>query len=101
MKSILVADNRPDLLATLEPILKHWGYRVLSARKAEQITAFLQESSPCLLIIGEALFADRGLVLSQETKQRINAGGLPVIALKQDGEEITEMTPSETLVVIG
>jgi hypothetical protein len=99
VKSILVADNRSDLLATLEPILKHWGYRVLSARKVDQVMAFLQESSPCLLIIGEALFTDRGLVLSQDTKQRINAGELPVIALKQDGEEITEMTPNETLEV--
>ncbi|MGK2907857.1 MAG: PilZ domain-containing protein [Desulfuromonadales bacterium] len=99
MKSILVADNRPDLLATLEPILKHWGYRVLSARKIEQVMAFLQESSPCLLIIGEALFADRGLVLAPGAKQRIDTGELPVIALKQDGEEITERTPSETLEV--
>ncbi len=41
MKSILVADNRSDLLATLEPILKHWGYRVLSTSKAEQVMTFL------------------------------------------------------------
>ncbi len=85
MKSILVADNRPDLLATLEPILKHWGYRVLSARKVSQVIAFLQESAPCLLIIGEDLFADPDLSLGPDTTQRIKSGDLPVISLEQDG----------------
>lgn len=97
MKSILVADNRPDLLATLEPILKHWGYRVLSARKTNQAVAFLQESTPCLLIIGEALFADPELSLDKDTTQRIKSGDLPVIALKQDGAGAAELTPIETL----
>jgi len=99
MKTILVADNRPDLLATLEPILKHWGYRVLSARKADQALAFLQESAPCLLIIGEGLFCDTRLTLDPNTTQRIKSGDLPVITLKQEGSEVIELTPSETLEV--
>jgi Tfp pilus assembly protein PilZ len=99
MKSILLADNRSDLLATLEPILKHWGYRVLSTQKADQVATFLQESSPCLLIIGEKLFSDSKLALSPEMKLSIKSAGLPVIALKQDGAEATELTPSETLEV--
>jgi hypothetical protein len=99
MKSILVADNRPDLLATLEPILKHWGYRVLSARKTNQATAFLQESAPCLLIIGEDLFADPELSLGPDTMQRIESGDLPIIALKQDGAGVAKLTPIETLEV--
>ena len=99
MKSILVADNRSDLLATLEPILKHWGYRVLSARTADQAVAFLQESAPCLLIIGESLCSDPGLVLDPGTRQRIESGDLPVIALKQAGATVANVTPSETLEV--
>ncbi len=99
MKSILVADNRSDLLATLEPILKHWGYRVLSARKTNQAMAFLQESAPCLLIIGEDIFADPDLSLDKDTIQRIKSGDLPVIALKQGGTGIAKFTPIETLEV--
>lgn len=99
MKSILVADDRPDLLATLEPILKHWGYRVLSARKIDQITAFLEESAPCLLIIGEGLFADPNLVLDPDTRHRIKSGDLPVITLSQDSTEVAGLAPSETLEV--
>ncbi len=99
MKSILLADNRSDLLATLEPILKHWGYRVLSTRKADQAAAFLQESAPCLLIIGEELFSDPALAIPPEAGKRIKSGDMPVIALKQTGTGKLPLTPSETLEV--
>lgn len=99
MKSILLADNRSDLLATLEPILKHWGYRVLSTRKADQVAAFLQESEPCLLIIGDELFSDPALVITPEAGKRIKSGDMPVIALKQTGAGKLPLAPSETLEV--
>jgi Tfp pilus assembly protein PilZ len=99
MKSILLADSRSDVLATLEPILKHWGYRVLSTRKAYQVMTFLRESAPCLLIIGEALLADPELALDAEATQKIGSGALPVIALKQEGARESGLTPSETLEV--
>jgi hypothetical protein len=97
MKSILVADNRSDVLATLEPILKHWGYRALSTSTACQVMTFLRESAPCLLIIGEALLADPELALDAEAMQRIGSGALPVIALKQEGSKESKLIPSESL----
>ena len=99
MKNILIADNRPDLLATLEPLLKHWGYRVLSTSKADQVILFLRESKPSLLIIGEELFADPSLELDSEAIQRIKSADLPVIALKQDATKVAKLTPSATLEV--
>lgn len=84
IKTILVAENRSDLLATLEPILKHWGYRVLSTRKASQVRTFLQESTPCMLIIGEALMGDPELELDTHLLTRLNSGDLPVMALTQE-----------------
>jgi Tfp pilus assembly protein PilZ/CheY-like chemotaxis protein len=97
MKSILVADNRPDLLATLEPILKHWGYRVLSTRKADQVMTFLRESEPCLLIVGEVFLADPALALDRPAIELIRSGALPMIALKQGGAKHPDVTPGETL----
>ncbi len=97
MKSILVADNRSALLATLEPILKHWGYRVLSTRKADQVMPFLQENIPSLLIIGEGLLADPSLVLEPDMTKKIKSGDLPFIALKQDDAEISTLTSSEII----
>jgi len=99
MKSILLADNRSNLLSTLNPILKHWGYRVLSTRKADQVMAFLRESSPCLLIVGEGLLADPTLELDAETMDRVKSGDLPFIALKQEDSAPPGLTANETLEV--
>jgi Tfp pilus assembly protein PilZ len=55
MKSLLLADDRHDLLATLEPVLKHWGYRVLTATDAGRASAFLTASQPVMLLIGSNL----------------------------------------------
>jgi CheY-like chemotaxis protein len=97
MKSILVADNRAELLATLEPILKHWGYRVLSTRSAEQVVTFLQESNPCMLVIGEGILADPKLGLGKKVITSIKKGNLPCIALKQDGAQGFAFNPDETM----
>lgn len=99
MKSILIADNRPELLATLDPILKHWGYRVLSTRGADQVMAFMRESIPNLLIIGEGLLTDPSLSLAPDTLQKIKSGELPAIALKQQDSGPAEFALSESLEV--
>jgi CheY-like chemotaxis protein len=97
MKSILVADNRSDQIETLEPILKHWGYRVLSTGKVDQAITFLQESEPCLLIIGEELLADPALKLTPETTHKIETGEIYIVALQQDDAGKAQLIPSETL----
>lgn len=99
MKNILIADSRPELLATLEPILKHWGYRVLSTSKADQVMPFIKESKPCLLVMGEDFFAAKDLALDAKTTESIKTGQLPAIALKQDGAEATEITPDDSITV--
>lgn len=55
MKRLLLIDDRLDLISTLEPILKHWGYRVLTATDTGQANTFFAESTPALLIIGSHL----------------------------------------------
>jgi len=97
MKSILVADDRAELLATLEPILKHWGYRVLSTRSAEQVATFLEESKPCMLIIGEEMLADPHLAPDKKVLANVENGVLPCVALRQDVVGGVAVTPDETL----
>jgi Tfp pilus assembly protein PilZ len=67
MKSLLLADDRHDLLATLEPVLKHWGYRVLTATDASRASAFLTASKPAMLLIGSNLLDAPQLLLPEPT----------------------------------
>lgn len=73
MKCLLLADERMDLLATLEPVLKHWGYRVLTASNISQANAFLAESKPAMIIAGSNLLASGEMAK--------HSPGLPLVAL--------------------
>lgn len=97
MKSILIADDRGNLLATLEPILKHWGYRVLSTQAADQIPTFIKESSLSLLIISENFIAPLEKIIDKDVKKLLDSGAFPVIALKHDDAAKSKLTPNETL----
>ena len=91
MKSLLLADDRLDLLATLEPILKHWGYRVLTATGAGEARAFVEASTPALLLIGSKL-------LNAPQLQLDNAA-LPLIALLDPDNPTVAIHPAMTLSV--
>ena len=89
MKCLLLTDDRLDLLATLEPILKHWGYRVLTASDIAQANVFLAESAPALLIIGSHLLAAPELEPANSS--------LPVLALDYPEARPAKLEPNATL----
>jgi hypothetical protein len=91
MKCLMLADDRLDLLATLEPILKHWAYPVLAATSLTQANAFLAESAPVLLIIGSHLLAGPELPISHPA--------LPVLALEHPHSGQPVVRPDTTLSV--
>ncbi|PLX72643.1 MAG: hypothetical protein C0614_13650 [Desulfuromonas sp.] len=97
MKCLLLADNRPQLTATLEPILKHWGYRVITASDVERLKAFLNESNLSLLIIGEEFLNNPQL--SPLLKQVAQEKELPIMALQQEHCSSKTDLPCETLEV--
>ncbi|HKL25297.1 MAG TPA: PilZ domain-containing protein [Desulfuromonadales bacterium] len=99
MKCFLLADNRAELLATLEPILKHWGYRVLAATNARQVNDFLRQSYPCLLIIGADILGSPQLNPPPEMIAELKSGNLPLLALEQEGATEPAFTSLETLSV--
>ena len=97
MKCLLLADNRPQLTATLEPILKHWGYRVITAPDVGRLKTFLSESTLSLLIIGEVFLSDPEL--TGQLLQVVQEKELPIMALQQEhGGKKTDL-PCETLEV--
>ncbi|MCM2265235.1 MAG: PilZ domain-containing protein [Desulfuromonadales bacterium] len=91
MKCLLLADDRLDLLATLEPILKHWGYRVLTATDVTQANAFLAGRAPAMLIIGSNL-------LNHPELQQLQPS-LPRLVLKHPTTDPDEFEPDRTLSV--
>jgi Tfp pilus assembly protein PilZ len=99
MKRLLVGDLREELLSTLEVILKHWGYRVVLSSRPEQLTEFLQETSPDLLIMGSRLLTDQASPLFQAVESRLTDGTTPLIILRDREVEDSLTAPHEVLEV--
>lgn len=97
MKCILLADNRPDLLATLEPILKHWGYRILAATNPAQAVSFLHESDLSLLIVGRQLLGNPDFCFPDNIVKRLSSGNLPLLEIEQQEAAAPVAPPLETL----
>ena len=89
MKTLLLVDDRRPLLATLEPILKHWGYRVLTATDIDQANIFLNSSAPALLLIGSKLGGEPGL--------KPLPPGLAVLYLEHPDAVAAKAAPEATL----
>lgn len=52
LRRIILCDQRDKLVATLETILKHWGYRVLAVSAIERAVELLDEIQPNLILVG-------------------------------------------------
>lgn len=55
LRRIILCDHRDKLVATLETILRHWGYRVLAVSTSEKAVELLEEIHPNLILVGSVM----------------------------------------------
>jgi signal transduction histidine kinase len=75
--TVLIADERPEALATLSPILTGEGYRILTARSHRVALDVLVRERADILIIHHGLLAQGGLELIRRV--RALAPAVPII----------------------
>lgn len=80
MKRLLIGDDRHKLVATLETILKHWGYRALASSDKGRFLDLLQETEPDLLIVGETFLTDEDSTLRNKIFAFASTG-VPLLVL--------------------
>ncbi len=97
MKRLLIGDNREPLLASLETILKHWGYRVTASSRPQQLVAFLKEISPDLLIMGTPLLSAPDPGLREAVARKIATAPCPLIILGDPGSAVPKALSCEIL----
>ncbi len=98
MKRLLIGDTREKLLSTLEVILKHWGYRVLASSRPADLLAFLQESSPDLIILGASLVGEDPR-LGQALTLKMGERGFPLLLLCREEDPPVAAPAHERLAV--
>ncbi len=99
MKRVLIGDRREALLSTLEVMLKHWGYRVTVSSRPDQVKAFLEQTSPDLLIIGAGMLAENRTSLGKAVEARAAAGPAPLVVLGEHEVAVKPGIPCETMAV--
>lgn len=98
MKRLLVGDNREKLLATLETILRHWGYRTLVSSNQQRLTSLVKETTPDLLIFSEQILKDASSPIRQVVIEKA-AAGTPLLVMTDNLEPSSLEIPHETLPV--
>lgn len=96
MKRLLVGDHRETVLATLEIILKHWGYRPVMCSREEQLLEFLRETSPDLLIFNRRFLKGKEAPLERAVAEKVTGSDCTLIILAEEGEEGPDL-PHEAL----
>jgi Tfp pilus assembly protein PilZ len=98
MKRLLVGDHREKLLATLETILRHWGYRTLASSSQQRLTSLVKETTPDLLIFGAGILQGTSSPLSQIVAKKV-ANGTPLLLMPESLTSPTLQIPHEILPV--
>lgn len=97
MKKVIIGDHNERLLATLETILKHWGYRVLATSNPSKVQAFLEQIEPNMIILGTSLLSDSPPELSTVLGTSYKKYLYPIIVLGAEDSRNSLQIPHETL----
>lgn len=86
--SILIADDEPSIVLSLEFLLKKAGYRVRVARTGGEVLAAMQADRPDLVLL-DAMMPERdGYDVCQTIRANPAWAGIPVIMLTAKSREV-------------
>ncbi len=85
---ILVADDEPSILLSLQVLLEKAGYDVQVARTGEEVLRSVEEARPDLIILDAMMPARSGYDVCQELRQQDRWRDVPIIMLTAKGREV-------------
>jgi len=86
--SVLVADDDPNIVLSLEFLMKRAGYRVRVARDGEQVLAAMAEETPDLVLLDLMMPKRSGYDLCQIIRGNPAWPGVRVVMLTAKGQEV-------------
>lgn len=88
MATVLIADDEPNILLSLEFLMKKEGHKVFIARDGGEAYELLQHQKPDLLMLDVMMPRMDGLALCQYVKQTESLRHSKIIILSAKGKEI-------------
>ena len=88
MKTILIADDEPNIVISLEYLLQREGYRVLVARDGQEALDTLRAAPPDLVLLDVMLPGVSGFDVCQKIRENPAWNGIRVLMLTAKGRDV-------------
>jgi len=88
MPRVLVVDDEPNILLSLEFLMQQAGFQVVTAEDAERAQALISQQPPDLILLDISLPGMSGFDLLEQLRAAEATADLPVIMLTAHGREV-------------
>ena len=86
-KSILIVDDEPNIVVSLEFLLKREGYQVAVAGDGEEAMNKLRQARPDLVLLDVMLPLKNGFAVCREIRADAQLAGLKILMLSAKGRD--------------
>ncbi|MDH3901052.1 MAG: response regulator [Gammaproteobacteria bacterium] len=87
-KTILIVDDEPNIVLSVEFLMKREGFEVHTAEDGQAAIEMLAESRPDLMILDVMMPRKNGFEVCKEVRADPALSGLPIILLSAKGREV-------------
>lgn len=86
-KKVLIADDEPNIVVSLEYLMKREGHEVLVARDGEQALALAREHRPALVLLDVMMPGRSGVEVCQALRADEATASIKVLMLSAKGRD--------------
>lgn len=95
-KTIVIADDEPHVLRSLEFILKKQGYRVVTATNGEEALDRVKESNPDLVFLDIQMPKMDGNTVLRKLREEEQFASLYIVMITAKGQEVDRLNSLES-----
>ena len=86
-KKVLIVDDEPNIVLSVEFLMKREGYEVLTAADGQQALDMLEDVRPDLMILDVMMPRKNGFEVCEAVRSHPQFGSLPILMLTAKGRE--------------
>jgi len=87
-KRILIVDDEPNIVLSLEYLMRQRGYAVTTARDGDEALAAVDAEAPDLVLLDVMMPRKDGYEVCQLLRERNDLADMPIIMLTAKGREV-------------
>lgn len=84
---VLIADDEPNIVISLEYLMKREGHQVVVARDGEQALAMIREQRPALVLLDVMMPGKTGFEVCQSVRADESFAGMKIMLLTAKGRD--------------